>query len=198
MNKNEFLAILNAHLSVLPPEERNELMNDYETHFAFGLQNGKTEAEIVHELGNPEELAKEAIGDRQIPQQQVYWSDPRRPQQDSPATPTKTRGTFATVMVCIGLFFLNLIAVPSLVALWCFGVSFVLMAVSGLLSPLALLFEYLLHGVFFPAKGFAVVVLIGVGILFTIISRYTIKGLLKISSKYLAWNKKVLEGGETE
>jgi len=198
MNKNEFLTSLHAHLSVLPPEERNELMNDYETHFAFGLQNGKTEAEIVHELGNPEELAKEAIGDRQVPQQQVYWSDPRRPQQDLTTTPTKTRGSFATVMVCIGLIFLNMIVVPSLISLWGFGVSFVLMAISGLLSPLALLFEYFLHGVFIPAKGFAVIALIGVGILFTIISRYTIKGLMKISSKYIAWNKKVIKGGETE
>ena len=68
--------------------------------------------------------------------------------------------------------------------------------VSGFLSPIALLFDYYLHGVFFPAKGFAVIVLIGVGILFTIISRYTIKGLLEISSRYLAWNIKTIKGGE--
>lgn len=198
MNKNEFLTSLHAHLSVLPPEERNELMNDYETHFAFGLQNGKTETEIVQELGDPEELAKEAIGERRIPQEQVYWFAPgqQQPHPASPPAAIKSRGSFATVMVYIGLFFLNLIVVPSLISLWGFGVSFVLMAVSGFLSPIALLFDYFLHGVFFPAKGFAVIVLIGVGILFTIISRYTIKGLLGISSRYLAWNIKAIKGGE--
>ncbi|WMT40752.1 DUF1700 domain-containing protein [Paenibacillus sp. D2_2] len=196
MNKNEFLASLNAHLSVLPPEERNELMNDYETHFAFGLQNGKTEAEIVHELGNPEELAKEAIGDRQIPQQQVYWSDPRRPQQDPPATPTKTRGSFATVMVCIGLFFLDIIAIPFLISFWGFGVCFVLLAASGLISPVLLLLEYLMNGVFVPAKGFAVVALVGVGMLFIPVSRYAIQGLTHTSTSFITWNRKVLKGGE--
>lgn len=73
MNKSEFLANLRAHLSVLPPEEQNELLEDYEAHFAFGLQSGRTEQEIVLELGDPAELAKEAIGNRFLPQEHVYW-----------------------------------------------------------------------------------------------------------------------------
>lgn len=43
MNKEQFLMQLQGHLSVLPPEEYHELMEDYEAHFAFGLQSGKTE-----------------------------------------------------------------------------------------------------------------------------------------------------------
>lgn len=143
MNKNEFIALLRAHLSVLPPEEQNELLEDYEAHFEFGLQSGKTEEEIVLELGEPAELAKEALGNRYIPQDHVYWYGPdpagranapepnftARAENDRPAgntpaytgpglTAVKRRGVFTGVMVYIGLFFLNLIVVPLLLSLW--------------------------------------------------------------------------------
>ncbi|MGM7692800.1 HAAS signaling domain-containing protein [Staphylococcus saprophyticus] len=34
-------------------------MNEYDTHFYSGLQEGKTEEQIADELGNPRQLAKE-------------------------------------------------------------------------------------------------------------------------------------------
>ena len=79
MTKAKFMATLRLKLSVLPPEECNELMEDYESHFAFGLQNGKTEEEIVAELGDPEDLAKEALGSRYEPEQPIYWFNPKKP-----------------------------------------------------------------------------------------------------------------------
>jgi hypothetical protein len=82
MTKAQFLTTLRMKLSVLPPEECNELMEDYESHFAFGLQNGKSEEEIVAELGDPEELAKEALGSRYVPERPVYWFDPERPDDE--------------------------------------------------------------------------------------------------------------------
>lgn len=88
MTKAQFMATLRLKLSVLPPEECNELMEDYELHFAFGLQNGKTEEEIVAELGDPEELAKEALGSRYVPEQPIYWFNPETPNDEHvPAPP---------------------------------------------------------------------------------------------------------------
>lgn len=88
MTKAHFMATLRLKLSVLPPEECNELMEDYESHFAFGLQNGKTEEEIVAELGDPEELAKEALGSRYVPEQPIYWFNPESPNDEHvPAPP---------------------------------------------------------------------------------------------------------------
>lgn len=82
MTKAQFMTMLRMKLSMLPPEEYNELMEDYESHFAFGMQNGKTEEEIVAELGDPEELAKEALGSRYIPERPVYWFDPEKPDDE--------------------------------------------------------------------------------------------------------------------
>jgi len=56
MNKREFLRKLKR---LLPVDERQEILNDYEEHFATGITDGKSEEAIARELGSPEEVAKE-------------------------------------------------------------------------------------------------------------------------------------------
>ncbi|RCX19196.1 putative membrane protein [Fontibacillus phaseoli] len=199
MNKSEFLAQLHDHLSVLPPEERNELMEDFEAHFTFALQNGKSEEEIASELGNPAELAKEAIDGRFAPKEPVYWFNPDTPPAPpAPENPKRAhrRSGFATTMVYIGLIFLNMIAVPLLLSAWAVGVSVAAVAIGGLISPLALGLDYLAGNGFFAGKSFAVVSCVGVGILFALASRYVFKLLIRISNSYWAWNVRVGKGGE--
>ncbi len=53
MTKTEFLQQLYNHLSVLDTAERNDIIADFEEHFAAGLEQGKTEEQICAELGNP-------------------------------------------------------------------------------------------------------------------------------------------------
>lgn len=207
MNKSEFLANLRAHLSVLPPEEQNELLEDYEAHFAFGLQSGRTEQEIVLELGDPAELAKEAIGNRYVPQEQVYWFCGAEPAA-APGAAARTmpptgvyhneagvqRSIFASVMVYIGLFFINLIAVPLLLSFWAVVVSLAVSAAAGILSPLLLGLEYLWHGDISTAKIFASIAYVGLGILLVVATRYAYKGMLWLSSAYLRWNVQIAKG----
>lgn len=205
MNRYQFMAQLQDHLSALPPEERNELMEDYEAHFTFALQNGKTEEEIALELGDPAELVREAIGNRFTAREPVYWFDPAASpspggspypgQEFKPQQPVKRRGGFATTMVFIGLFFLNLIAVPLLLSAWSVGIGLAASALGGIISPFALGLEYIVGNGFFPAKGFAVIALVGAGILLAIASRYVFKGLVVISKSYWAWNVRAIKGG---
>lgn len=207
MNKSEFLANLRAHLSVLPPEEQNELLEDYEAHFAFGLQSGRTEQEIVLELGDPAELAKEAIDNRFVPQEHVYWFGGAKPAAAPGAAipptggyPNKAgvqhRSAFASVMVYIGLFFINLIAVPLLLSFWAVVVSFAVSAAAGILSPLLLGLEYLWHGDIFKAKIFASIAYVGLGILLIVVTRYAYKGMLWLSIAYLRWNVRIAKGDQ--
>ncbi|MFD1179272.1 hypothetical protein ACFQ3W_23665 [Paenibacillus puldeungensis] len=225
MNRMEFMAILEANLSALPPEERGELLEDYEAHFSIGLENGKTELEIAQELGDPVELAKEALGNRYVPKEHVYWFGPEASGRENAKSagetagvhrasqtfagglnadgstgnfsPVRTgRGVFATWTVYTGLFFLNAIVAPLILSLWAIGISLAACALSGLISPLALGLDYLVHGNFYPAKGFAVIALIGIGILLTIASRHAFKGLNRLTSSYLAWNVRVAKGGK--
>jgi len=44
---------------MLPEYESQEILNDFEEHFKAGLQEGKTEQEIIATLGNPVDIATE-------------------------------------------------------------------------------------------------------------------------------------------
>ncbi|MGZ9586987.1 DUF1700 domain-containing protein [Paenibacillus marinisediminis] len=63
MNKREFMIRLQYELRPLPEKERVEILEEYDAHFEFGKQLGRTEEEIAKELGVPEELAEELLGD---------------------------------------------------------------------------------------------------------------------------------------
>lgn len=199
MNKSEFLAQLHDHLSVLPPEERQELMEDYEAHFTFALQNGKTEEEIAMELGNPAELAKEAIDGRFSAKEPVYWFNPNAvPEPTGPPIASAARpgrSGFASAMVYTGLFFLNMVAVPLLISLWMLGVSLATAAAGMLLSPVSLGLEYLVGNSVLPAKNYAVLVLMGLGILLALASKPVFKWLIRISKSYWTWNVQTAHGG---
>ena len=64
MNRQQFMKAMEIHLRPMDPFERAELLADYDQHFELGLREGKLEEEIARELGQPEEIAKEALGDR--------------------------------------------------------------------------------------------------------------------------------------
>ncbi|WP_068783905.1 DUF1700 domain-containing protein [Paenibacillus phocaensis] len=207
MNKSEFLANLRAHLSVLPPEEQNELLEDYEAHFAFGLESGRTEEDIVLELGDPAELATEAIGNRYVPREHVYWFGGAEPAAvaDAPAAyaaagvygsgaDVRRRRRFTGPIIFIGLFFLNLVAVPLLISFWAVVVSLAVSAAAGIITPVLMGLEYLWHGNISAAKGFASVAAVGLGILLAVATRYGYKGMLRLSAGYLRWNVRVAKG----
>jgi len=59
MNKQEYMDKLNAALNDFDDEVKKEIVDDYEEHFEMGLANGKTEEQIVEELGSIEDLVNE-------------------------------------------------------------------------------------------------------------------------------------------
>lgn len=58
MNKTEFLNIISNGLCDFPEKIRKEILADYEEHFASGTAEGKTESEIINELGDPYKIVK--------------------------------------------------------------------------------------------------------------------------------------------
>ena len=58
MTQAEFLDTLAERLRGLPPDEIDELLDDYASHFAEGLAEGRSEAEIAAALGDPVRLAR--------------------------------------------------------------------------------------------------------------------------------------------
>lgn len=62
MSRYEYLKKLEGYLlRYLSREEVNEIMRDYGEYFSEGEQTGKTEAQIIAELGDPETAARQII-----------------------------------------------------------------------------------------------------------------------------------------
>ncbi|EPY14254.1 hypothetical protein PAAL66ix_03736 [Paenibacillus alvei A6-6i-x] len=75
MHKQLFMLQLKMGLLSLPEAERNEILAEYDAHFEFSKQQGRTEEEIARELGDPEELAAELLlgerGDKEVEREPV-------------------------------------------------------------------------------------------------------------------------------
>lgn len=62
MNREKYLKQLKFALEGLPEDEVQDILYDYEEHFAIGLSKGKSEEEISMELGDPGEVANNYKG----------------------------------------------------------------------------------------------------------------------------------------
>lgn len=59
MTKEKFLSEIKNQLSFLSKEKLTEILSDYQEHFVMGQQEGRSEEEIAHSLGDPKTLAKQ-------------------------------------------------------------------------------------------------------------------------------------------
>ncbi|MEY4965229.1 MAG: hypothetical protein RL274_812 [Pseudomonadota bacterium] len=59
MNRANFIAQLRAGLSGLHQSDVNDIIADYESHFADGVAAGRSEDEVAEALGDPARLARE-------------------------------------------------------------------------------------------------------------------------------------------
>ena len=63
MTKTEFLQQLYNLLGVLPADERDDIIADFEEHFSAGTSEGKSEEQICSELGDPKSCAAQYLKD---------------------------------------------------------------------------------------------------------------------------------------
>lgn len=180
MNKHEFIETLRHYLAPLPADERNELLRDYEAHFIYGQQSGKTEVEIARELGEPLALAREAVGADFLPP--PPWIRPRR---DIPRF----------IAVTIMLFFMNLmLAIPIGASIWAVFISLCATTLAFVLAPVAFVIETALYGQFLTGKMFFAIGMTGIGMLLSIAAFYLGKKLILITVQYGKWNYKTWRG----
>jgi uncharacterized membrane protein len=59
MNRAQFISRLREGLSGLPQDEADEIVDDYEAHFAEGLAAGRSEESVAAALGHPSRLTRE-------------------------------------------------------------------------------------------------------------------------------------------
>jgi uncharacterized membrane protein len=59
MNRETFIRKLQAGLTGIPAAAKEDIVRDYEAHFADGAAQGRTEEEVAQALGDPARLARE-------------------------------------------------------------------------------------------------------------------------------------------
>lgn len=181
MNKKQFLTQLRKELEGMPIKEQNELLEDYENHFAFGQQQGKTEEEISLELGNPLELAVEAMSEykRSFFESSTITSSPSK-----------------VIVAAIGLFMLNFVlaVVPLGIAIWSAWLGFLVAGAAFILAPLLAFADFVFNSYFSGGKLFASIALSGIGIFLTYGVVYVGTKLKAITIAYYHWNMRVLKG----
>ncbi|WP_201005205.1 HAAS signaling domain-containing protein [Paenibacillus glycanilyticus] len=182
MTKYNFLQQLEAELKLIPAAERADILHDYEEHFIFGLEAGKSEEEIAMALGSPAQIAKELLAGYHL----------KRASANSTAG-SIIRATWAVV----GLSFFNLVIVlgPAIgvagVILACWAVALTLLA-----SPLLVLIDAVFHpAAFILFDLFFSLFMCGLGILIGMGMLHVTKLAKKAAISYLKYNVALVKGG---
>jgi len=170
MSRADFVARLKTGLRGLSPEASAEILADYESYFAEGVQAGRTEAELTQALGDPSRLAAELR----------LGFDVRRWQQD--------RSARSAVRMIAGVLSLGVLDLLLLVPLGMTAIGCVLGLVFAL--GVVLFGGYLLvTGPFdAPVGGPAAAILRGVGIVSAGVAGLSASSLLGLGVAHaLAW-----------
>lgn len=201
MNRQKFMQDMEMYLRPMDRIERAELLADYDQHFVLGLREGRSEEDIARELGRPEEIAREALGDRYNAHEtsdtsgvDPFYAPTFREMQPPSSRNRATRNFFAAV----GLIFLNLmLMIPIGLSLW--SVWLTLAGLSLLvLAPVAAAVDYLFLGHFEKAEIFISIGLFRIGILFAIASKSVFRAFKVITLQYIRWNARVMRGDVSE
>lgn len=185
MNKHQFIEELKQKLQTLPLKEQNELLEDYESHFVYGLEQGKNEEEISQELGNPSELAADAINE-------YYRFVPKTIATEKDSISKK----FTLLMSAIGLFLLNfaLAILPLGIALWATWISLLIAVIAMGLTPIVAIVDFIYNNYFSAGVLFVCIIFSGISIYLVKGCQYIGKQLKRLTVSYYRWNLKVLKG----
>ena len=181
MTKYNFLNELERQLGKLPEEDKREIMHDYEEHFEFATEAGKSDEEIIVALGTPEKIAKEVAADYHI---------------ELAKETRNVSSVFRAILAVCGLGFLNLVFVlgPAIgigAAIFGFTISGITLAI----SPVLLL---VVSGIGLQSFSwfdfFMSLIASGIGIFMSIAAYYITKWAIGLITRYLAFNLRVVKG----
>ncbi|MEI5908477.1 DUF1700 domain-containing protein [Bacillus spongiae] len=179
MTKQEFLTKLKLLLERVPEEVRKEMLYDYVEHFDVGLENGKIENELIAELGDPEQIARDLLADYRI---EVAEND---------------KSVFNIMHAIIATTSLSLINIVFLLGpvIGLIGVylSICTLAITLILSPLLLFFDPLQN---LSVSFFLAMTLCSLGLIIGLGVVRAGKFLYNIILRYIKFNIYIIKGGK--
>lgn len=185
MNKQAFIEQMDKALARLKPEERKEILADFEEHFASGLASGKAEEDVARELGDPVALAEQYT--EGLPE---------------PVKPVTVSGVARGILAGFALVLFDaIIAIPVIavlfaiwVSFWSVVLAFLAVAVALFAAPFLAMFfvPNFLAGVGAFMLGIAMLALTalaGIGMFY--VSKWFFKGL----AGYVMAHIRIIKGG---
>lgn len=182
MNRQQFLNSLDASLQKLSSDERKDILQDFEEHFANGIAEGKSEEHISASLGSPNQIAKELLASHLLEK----------------AENTETTGNIIRAMwAVIGLGFFNVvivlgpfIAIAALVfAGWASSIAFITCPLFVFVNVIFNPDTFILFDLFFS------MMLCGLGLFIAIGMFFITKAFIRGFVRYLKFNTKMVKGG---
>ncbi|GIN84745.1 hypothetical protein J6TS2_11310 [Heyndrickxia sporothermodurans] len=182
MGSNEFLKRLESYLSKVPERDRKDMLYDFEEHFTIGIENGKSEEEVVAELGDPQLIARDLIADYRITAAETDQS-----------VSNITRAMIAT----ISLSFFNIVfLLGPILGLIGVYIGLCVAAVLLTISPLiAVLGSFFLGFDNFMLQFFVSIIACAIGLLLSVAMIYVGKFFYAIILGYIKFNVKIIKGG---
>ncbi|QQZ08866.1 DUF1700 domain-containing protein [Heyndrickxia vini] len=183
MGRNEFLKRLEKYLLKVPERDRKDMLYDFEEHFTIGMENGKTEEEVVSELGDPQMIAKDIIADYRI----------------SAAETNKSVSNITRAMIAtISLSFFNLVflfgPVIGLIGVY---IGLCVTAFVLTITPLLVVFAAIFTGFEqFMLQFFLSLICCALGLLMSMAMINVGKWFYAIILRYIKFNVKVIKGGK--
>lgn len=197
MNREDFMKELVAKLSRLPEEERLAAIAYYEEYFDEAGPN--KEAEVIRELGNPSDIAKQLMADFVVREAEV--------------TSMKPKQSFETVWIIIAALFAGPIALPIAITVASLGVAAIVtvgaLIFSGIITVVALAGSSVLVGItgigalfVHPATGIVMLggslTLIGISLLIGMLIYIVLgKGLPALTRGFISLFNRVKGGKRT-
>ncbi|MBD1373444.1 DUF1700 domain-containing protein [Hazenella sp. IB182357] len=182
MNKDQFLQKLDTLIKVLPPDERQDILQDYKEYFLLGTEAGKTEEQIASSLGSPNQIAKDLLASYHV---------------DQAANKATSRNIMRALWSVIGLSFLNFFIILGPVIVL-FGIVFSGWLLSFVLCITPLLALINLVSDLAPFQTFDLFIsfiLCGLGLFMIIAMVYTTRKLFSLLIRYLRFNISFIKGG---
>lgn len=213
MNKVEYLDMLKDYLmKYYSEEEIFEILRDYEEYFVNGKLDGKTDSEIILELGSPKKIVLDLIEEDGVEKNDLFsnlkdrfykWYDRRFFEKvqkksseivDEGKTVVKrNKSTISFIFTNILLLFLHFIMFCIVMTLVCFLISMVLLTIAGVVTAIVLT-PVTINGLSFLTMSYAwiifpILLAIGLFILMSILIYYFSKFLYKFILEYINWVK---------
>ena len=182
MNKDKFLRQLDVSLKQLTSKERQDILQDYEEHFAIGLAEGKTEEEIAASLGSPSQISKDLLASYHL---------------DKVEATVTTGNIIRAIWAVIGLGFFNLVIVLGpFIALLCVLLSGWILGFGFVFAPLLVLIDVVINsGTFQFFDLFISLALCGIGLFILIGMIPATKVVVNGFVRYLKFNASIVKGG---